>query len=367
MLHPSLQDAGANRRGDIAIADGVNVRSAQDSGDALAKLDDVSVVEVKLAFLAAAGMATAGAQAAEFELAEGTTLTLGGEVVLNYLYEKRANGNDDTKFVDDGSLVILGGSRDLGNGITAFVETEFEYNMLGNNDDVKRDASILGFTGEFGEFQIGASDNVFEDLISDAVDPFENATLEQVSLTNEDSMVTYYSPDMDGFSFRLQGRHDNRGDGESAEISLIAAAEYDFGPVAVAAGYDSRGSVNAGDNEFKSQDHVVGLAVTGQLTERLEASARFAQENDQAGNDKDFTAIALVYNYGGGDLYGAAQNYDPSGGDNSTQVATGINYEIASDLLIFAEYGDLDRKLTNGDVDAGDTDKLGVAGLIYEF
>jgi len=330
----------------------------------------------KLAFLAAAGMATAGAQAADFEIAEGTTLTLGGEVVLNYLYEKRADGDDDTKFVDDGSLVILGGSHDLGNGVTVFVETEFEYNMLGTDggdtdddedNDFTRDTSILGFTGDFGEVQIGTSDNVFEDLISDAVDPFENATLEQVSLTNEDSMVTYYSPDMDGFSFRLQGRHDNRGDGESAEISLIAAAEYDFGPVAVAAGYDSRGSVNAGDNEFKSQDHVVGLAVTGQLTERLEASARFAQENDQAGNDKDFTAIALVYNYGGGDLYGAAQNYDPSGGDNSTQVATGINYEIASDLLIFAEYGDLDRKLTNGDVDAGDTDKLGVAGLIYEF
>ncbi|MEX0431063.1 porin [Spiribacter insolitus] len=321
----------------------------------------------KLAFLAAAGMATAGAQAADFEIAEGTTLTLGGEVVLNYLYEKYDNGDNDTKFVDDGSLVILGGSHDLGNGITAYVETEFEYNALGNNDDVKRDASILGFTGEFGEFAVGASDNVFEDLISDAVDPFENATLDQVSLTDEDSMVTYYSPDMDGFSFRLQGRHNNRGKGESAEISLIGAAEYDFGPVAVAAAYDSRGSVNSGDNEFKSQDHVVGLAITGQLTERLEASARFAQENDQAGNDKDFTAIAMVYNYGGGDLYGAAQNYDPSGGDSSTQVAAGINYDIADSLMIFAEYGDLDRKLTDGDIVDADTNKLGVAGLVYEF
>ena len=321
----------------------------------------------RLAFLAAAGLATAGAQAAEFEVAEGTTLFLGGEVVLNYLYEKRANGNDDTKFVDDGSKVILGGERDLGNGITAFVETEFEYNALGNNDDVKRDSSILGFAGEFGEFQIGASDNVFEDLISDAVDPFENATLEQVSLTNEDSMVSYYSPDMDGFSFRLQGRHKNR-DNQSAKVSLIAAAEYDFGPFALAAAFDSRGSVDSGNSDnFKSQDHVVGLAATAQLTENLEASARFAQENDQAGNDKDYTAIALVYDYGAGDLYGAAQNYDPSNGSNSTQAAAGINYEIVDDLVIFAEYGDLDRKLTNGDVEATDTQKLGVAGLIYEF
>ena len=324
----------------------------------------------KLALLVAAGMASAGAQAADFEVSENTTLTLGGEVVLNYLYEKRADGDNSTKFVDDGSLVILGGSRDLGNGVTAFVEAEFEYNMLGNNDDIKRDTSILGFTGDFGEVAIGASDNVFEDLISDAVDPFENATLEQVSLTDEDSMITYYSPDMDGFSFRLQGRHKNEGTNQSStEVSLIAAAEYDFGPVALAAGYDSRGSIDANDsdNEFTSQDHVVGIAAVAQLTDRLEASARFAQENDQAGNDKDFTAIALSYNYGAGDLYGAAQSYDPSNGSSTSQVAAGVNYEIASDVLIFAEYGNLDRKLSDGDVEADDTDKLGVAGLIYEF
>ncbi|KAF0283170.1 porin [Spiribacter roseus] len=324
----------------------------------------------KLALLVAAGMASAGAQAAEFEVSENTTLTLGGEVVLNYLYEKRADGDNSTKFVDDGSKVVIGGTRDLGNGITAFAEAEFEYNTLGNNDDVKRDGSILGFVGDFGEVAIGASDNVFEDLISDAVDPFENATLEQVSLTDEDSMITYYSPDMDGFSFRLQGRHKNEDTNQSnTEVSLIAAAEYDFGPVALAAAYDSRGSIdaNGNDNEFTSQDHVVGIAAVAQLSDRLEASARFAQENDQAGNDKDFTAIAFSYNYGAGDLYGAAQSYDPSNGSSKSQVAAGVNYEIASDVLIFAEYGNLDRKLSDGDVEAGDTDKLGVAGLIYEF
>ncbi|KAF0279698.1 porin [Spiribacter aquaticus] len=329
----------------------------------------------KLALLVAAGMASAGAQAADFEVSENTTLTLGGEVVLNYLYEKKTNGENDTDFKDDGSKVVIGGTRDLGNGITAFAEAEFEYNTLGNSDTVSRDGSILGFVGDFGEVAIGASDNVFEDLISDAVDPFENASLDAVSLTDEDSMLTYYSPDMDGFSFRLQGRHNNRdnddvGDGNGSEVSLIAAAEYDFGPVALAAAYDSRGSINANgsdSNEFKSQDHVVGIAAVAQLSDRLEASARFAQENDQAGNDTDYTAIALSYNYGGGDLYGAAQSVDPSNGDSNTQTAAGINYEIASDVVIFAEYGDLDRKFSDGEFAKLDTDKLGVAGLKYEF
>ncbi|MEX0448816.1 porin [Spiribacter sp. 221] len=321
----------------------------------------------KLAFLAAAGMATAGAQAAEFEV-EGTTLTLGGEIVLNYLYEKRDDGNDDTKFVDDGSKVVIAGERDLGNGITAYAEAEFEFNVLGNNDDVKRDGSVLGFVGEFGEVAVGASDNVYEDLISDAVDPFENASFEGADLTNEDSMVTYYSPDFDGFSFRLQGRHKNR-DNQSAKVSLIAAAEYDFGPLALAAAYDSRGSKDSSKgSDFKSEDHVLGFSAVADISERVEVGARFSQVNNQDGNDQDFTAVVVSYDYGGGDLYGGAQNFDPKNGSSSSQVAAGINYELADSVMIFAEYGDLDRQLSNGNViDAGDTDKLGVAGLIYEF
>ncbi|KAF0282135.1 porin [Spiribacter roseus] len=328
----------------------------------------------KLALLVAAGMASAGAQAADFEVSENTTLTLGGEVVLNYLYEKKTDGRNDTDFKDDGSLVILGGSRDLGNGVTAYVESEFTYNVLGNSDSFERDTSILGFTGDFGEVAIGASDNVFEDLITDAVDPFENASLDGASLSEEDSMLTYYSPDMDGFSFRLQGRHNNRDNdndaNDDAEVSLIAAAEYDFGPVALAAAYDSRGSEDSGEgDDFKSQDHVVGLAAVAQLSDRVEASARFAQENDQAGNDTDYTAVAVSYNYGGGDLYGAAQSVDPSTGSSSTQTAAGVNYGITDGLVIFAEYGDLDRELSDGTTDFEDQDnkKLGVAGLIYEF
>ncbi|KAF0285207.1 hypothetical protein BA899_05110 [Spiribacter sp. SSL99] len=328
----------------------------------------------KLALLVAAGMASAGAQAADFEVSENTTLTLGGEVVLNYLYEKKADGDNSTDFVDDGSLVLLGGSRDLGNGVTAFAEAEFEYNVLGQGDgNVSRGASILGFAGDFGEVAIGDVDNVFEDLITDAVDPFENASLSDSTRTPEDSMIAYYSPDMDGFSFRLQGRHKNEDANQSnTEVSLVAAAEYDFGPIALAAAYDSRGSIDDDggtdtNDQFNSQDHLVGISAVAQLSDRLEVSARFAQENDQAGNDKDFTAVAFSYNYGAGDVYGAAQSFDPSNGSSKSEVAAGVNYEVASGVLIFAEYGNLDRELSDGDVVADDTDKLGVAGLIYEF
>jgi predicted porin len=318
-------------------------------------------------------MASAGAQAADFEVSEDTTLTLGGEVVVNYLSEDKNNGKSETQFTDDGSLVIVGGERDLGNGLMAYVEAEFEYNTLGESDDFNRDASVFGLTGEFGELQIGDSDNVFEDLISDTIDPFENATLEQVSLSDEDSMITYYSPDMDGFSYRLQARVKDETDGDRSgnEVSLIGAAEYDFGNVALSAGYDNRGSVDStgdDDDRFVSEDAIYGLAAVAELNDRTEVSVRYAQQRNKDGSDLDLTGAALVYNYGAGDIYGAAQGVSQDGADDRTQVAGGVNYAVADGLLIFAEYGNLDREI-DGDIDDADAEneKIAVAGLILEY
>mgnify|MGYP000181977402 CR=1 FL=1 len=323
----------------------------------------------KLAFLAAAGMASAGAQAAEFEVADGTTLLLGGKIDVLYRYDDRNNGKDDTKLEDDGSLFAIGGERDLGNGITAYVDLEFDFNVFGEGDgNVGRDNTRFGFVGDFGEVQAGDSDSIYEDVIIDATDPFEDASLETVSGTEEKSMVTYYSPEMDGFSFALQGRHNNR-DNASAKTSLLAAVQYEVGNVLLAAAYDSRGSVDADDgNDFKSEDHLVGVSAIAALTDQLDVAFKFSQQNDQDGTDTDFTSIAAVYSYGPGDLYGQLQSVDPSGGNSRSQAAAGVNYEIASDVVIFAEYGDLDR-VVDGTIQGDDvkTVKRALVGLNLEF
>ena len=174
----------------------------------------------------ATGLGMAGAQAATFEVDDETNVTIGGEVVLNYLDKRSVAGEDTTEFVDDGSLIILGGERDLGNGVTAYIDTEFAYNTLGDDNGLERDKSVFGFKGEFGEIKIGDSDNVFEDLIADTVDPFENATLAQADLSDETKMITYYSPTLGNFAYRLQARVQNDADTvANTEPSMIAAAE----------------------------------------------------------------------------------------------------------------------------------------------
>jgi len=299
--------------------------------------------------------------AASFEVDDRTTLTLGGEVVLNFRDTEDNSGASETEFTDDGSLIILGGSRDLGNGITGYIATEFTYNTLGDSDDddddLTRDMSVLGFTGDFGEVQVGDSDNVFEDLISDSVDPFENATLAQVDRTTEDNMVTYYSPELGDFSFRLQTRiadETTTTNQTSTELSLIAAAQYDVGNLSLRAAYDDRGS--------EDEDGVYGVAAVIGLTDTLEASARYANQSNKDGNDTDATALALNFDYGMGSLYGAVQDVSVDNGNDGSQVAVGANYDVAEGLLIFAEYGDFD-----GFGDAGDNDSLAVAGLIFEY
>ena len=315
----------------------------------------------KLALLVAAGMVATGAQAADIEVDERTTVTVGGEVVLNYINTEDAAGDDKTEFVDDGSKFILGGERDLGNGVSAYIETEFEYNTLGENSDIANDTTVFGFKGDFGEIQVGNSDNVFEDLIADSIDPFENATLAQASLSDESKMLTYYSPSFGGFAYRLQARvQDETDTGSNTEVSVIGAAEVAVTDAfSIHAGYDSRGSENAASTGFTAQDPVLGVAAVATFADAVEVSARMAQENNEDGNDIDYIGAAIDFDYGMGSFYGAVQNVSPDTGSSASQFAVGVNYDVAPGLLLFAEYGDFDDY-------EGDS-SLMVAGLILEY
>lgn len=329
----------------------------------------------KLALFVAAGMMTAGAQGAEFEVADGTKLTLGGEIHVQYRDTELSNANSKQDFRSDGSMVELGGERDLGNGLTAFVTAELVYDTMGEDDNVSTDddKTNFGLEGDFGTLKIGGVDNVFEDLITDATDPFEEVTPDGASLTDEKQMVTYYSPDFNGFSYRLQSRitdGEDDTDQSSSELSLVAGAEYSAGNFSLTAAFDDRGSVNAepAGTAFKSEDGVFGVAAAVQMTDSVELSLRYAQQSNEDGNDRDFTGAALVYDYGQGNIYGAIQDVSPDTGDSLSQYAVGVSYDIANDFMLFAEYANYDqtRDTTLANADAtGDT--IAVVGLILEY
>ncbi len=319
----------------------------------------------KLALFVAAGMMTTGAQAASFEVDENTTLSLGGEVKV-LANDTETVAGDSTFDTKGGAEFVIGAERDLGNGVMGYVETVVEYDTLAADDagdELVSGQSVIGFTGDFGEIQIGESDNVFEDVITDATDPFEEVGMPKASDSAETDMFTYYSPDFNGFSYRLQARVEDEGSSASSstEISLIAAAELDLGNVTLGAAYDDRGSKNGADSGFQSEDPIYGLSAVIDISDAIEVGLKYAQESNISGNDSDFTALTVNYDYGAGNLYGGIGNESPETGDDVTKTAVGVDFGLADDFKVYAEYSNEDGS------DNADTDRIMEAGFVYEF
>jgi hypothetical protein len=321
----------------------------------------------KLALFVAAGMLSAGANAASFDVDDNTTLSLGGEVKIKANDTETVAG-DSTFDTDGGAEFVVGADRDLGNGISGYVETVVEYDTLAEDSDKEElvsGQSVVGFTGGFGEIQIGESDNIFEDVVTDATGPFEEVSLPKASDTSETDMFTYYSPDFNGLSYGLQVRVLDEGsnEGSSSEMSLIGSVQYQVANVTFGAAYDDRGSVDAttGDSTHTSQDPLYGLSAVIEASDLLEIGVKYAQQSEVDGNDVDFSALTASYDYGAGNLYGGLGNESPTTGEDQTVTSIGVDFGLADDFTLYAEYSDQDGTAS------ADDDSIMEAGFIFEY
>jgi predicted porin len=315
----------------------------------------------KLALFVAAGMLSAGANAANLEIGDDTTMTLDGSYTLNYFVRDSvdtSNNNENNQDeVDAKAEFDLEAARDF-DGFTAYVEVGLEWDSAPAGSDIDQDGTVAGLEGDFGQIEFGDSDNVYEDLITDATDPFEDAGFDSASLTAEESMLTYYSPDLNGFSFNLQSHlqdETDQNDTSNGEQSLHASAAYDFGLGSLHVGYDDKGLESTGDAE------VLGFAAAFSVGNSAEVGLKHETETSTSGVDTDYSAIALTVNYGAGDVYGGYQNVSEDGGSDKSQFAVGINAEIADDLSTYAEYGSFDGQSATA------ADTIMAVGLVFDF
>ena len=315
----------------------------------------------KLALFVAAGMMTAGAQAATIEVADGTSMAIGGEFNARYL----ALDTVDTSVAAEENADDLQGALEFEvsavrsfDNFDGYISAIFEFTTLEDGgSDLGSDEAVAGLEGDFGQIELGHTDSVYEDLIHDAVDPFEEATLDDSSIgLDEDAMITYYSPDMNGFTINLQvGIEDEAQNGVSeSEESFIASAAYDFGGGALHIGYDDLGTSS------NSSDEIFGLAAVVNLGDAAELAVKHEMQT-VADSDTDFTGIALTIDYGPGNLYGAIKDISPDAGSDKTQYGVGVDYDLESDLKVYAEMANFDGQ------EAADADSLIAVGLEYKF
>ncbi len=324
---------------------------------------------VKLA-LASAVAAASSVQAADFEVSDKTTLSLFGTVELKYNWadEIQDDGSTETTsgYEDNGSTIGFGAQHDFDNGMTGYVEFEFEHNANDSGSDVKTDVAFAGLAGDFGDIRAGRFDSIYTVAFYDLIDPFETVSLGEESVMSEDNLIAYYSPDFNGFSFELQSRlrGDRESDSGSDEFGFAGVAKYTADRYSLHAGFDNRGAEEVEVNgEWTNEDPVYGVGAAVSLTDSLDLGARVSVEDHVSGGDTTYYGASLSYDYGMGSAYGAVQQVDPSEGDNRTEFAAGINYQVVDNLSVYSEYGSYDRT-----ADAvGDIDSQFEIGAIYEF
>lgn len=332
----------------------------------------------KLALVASVAAAST-AQAETFEVSDKTTLSLFGAIELKYNTADEISDTDgstesSSAYEDNGSSVGFGAVHRFDNGMSGYAEIEFEHNANDSSDggEVLTDKAFAGLIGDFGEVRAGRFDSIYTNAFYDLVDPFETASLSEESVMEEDNLVAYFSPDFNGFTFELQARvigdGDNVNESGSNETGMAGVVKYSADTWAVHAGVDDRGAeVEEVNGEWVSQDPVYGLGVAVALTETVDAAARMSiQENLEGsaeGDDTTFYGASLNYNYGMGSVYGAMQQVDPDQGEDRTEFAAGINYDVVENLVVYSEYGSYDP----ADDAVGDIDTQFEVGAIYEF
>ncbi|KPQ26221.1 MAG: Outer membrane protein (porin) [Halomonas sp. HL-48] len=329
----------------------------------------------KLALVAAVAAVTTTAQAENFEVSDKTTLSLFGAIELKYNTADEISDTDGSTesssgYEDNGSSIGFGAVHRFDNGMSGYAEIEFEHDANESGGDVLTDKAFAGLIGDFGEVRAGRFDSIYTNAFYDLVDPFETASLSEESVMEEDNLIAYFSPDFNGFTFELQARvrGDRESDSGEDETGLAGVVKYSADNWAVHAGVDDRGAEEQEVNgEWVTEDPVYGLGVAVALTETLDAAARMSiQENldgSSEGDDTTFYGASLNYNYGRGSVYGAMQQVDPDQGEDRTEFAAGVNYDVVENLVVYSEYGNYDP----ADTAVGDIDTQFEVGAIYEF
>ncbi|BCN94036.1 porin [Thiomicrorhabdus immobilis] len=245
------------------------------------------------------------------------------------------------------------GSEDLGNGLKAIYQMEFNIDLAGN--DVKQmnaRNSFVGLAGGFGTVLMGTHDTPLKmsqakDLFNDGL--FDNANTDGGALhkggeVRADNVIAYVSPSFAGIKIvaaSVAGTTDGKGGTEDSELADAYSIAAMYG--STKSGLYLAAAYNGGD-QFKDAEE---MRISAQYaTGGLVANAMF---QDSEANGSNITASA---GYKMGKMMPKIK-YSTSDLDNDTNpstIAVGLNYSLGKKTTAYIEYGSFDT-----DAGAGDT------------
>lgn len=306
----------------------------------------------------------------EWQINEGTTFSIGGDVELAYVHTDTGAG-DTSELSDIGSEIEFSGTHAFTDGVSAYFAAEFEFPFDETEDSpFSTKAAIFGVRGNFGAVQIGDWDGVYEEHIEDflLLDVMEEADIsvtEDFRTAEEGNAIAYFSPSFNGLSFAVQGfflgDDDDPSTTDGQGQAFQASLSYTMEPITVNLAYDNNGLDEGGDG-------TIGLAVgvglsPVTLVAKIESVGGDTSPTDGPLDKEGFMlySFGAQYDYGPGAINALVQQVAPDADNLDGRLEFGVNatYAIADNFYVFIEHTRYDRDNGAGNITAG--------GLVYAF
>ena len=164
--------------------------------------------------------------------------------------------------------------------------------------------------------------------------------------TAEGDTLAYFSPSFNGLELQASVQVKGEAESEVADSSvkkgsaIALVAKYTLDDLTLSAGYDDKGTTVNGKDTY-------GFAAAYQVSPALAVNAKFEQETDT----NTLMGVGAKYAYGLGNVYGSFQTVDPdaSNADSYNNYLVGVSYDVASNMYVYAEYGQQAADNTNED------------------
>ena len=316
----------------------------------------------------AALLGTGAASAATFQVNDDTTITLFGDLQFAYYDQNDTNGDSASNITDNASSLVFGAEQVQSNGLTTFGHIDLDgFGTLEDDTssagtgatDLTVDEAIVGVRGDFGSIAFGRNEGAYE-MVADYFD-YQEGIIPTAIGPGDISRVVQYRNSVDNVDFGIDvqvNSDDEKAATDGSSASFAGSIAVDLDAVVLTGAYDQR--ANGNDDPRYGAVASFGLGDVG---------IDLGYQLDDGDNASDILSLGGRYTYGPGDLYGVAQNisYDNkvtndqarNGEDSFTEVAIGANYNVGTNMYVWAEYGQYDLN---------DDENDGLAtGVYYSF
>lgn len=298
----------------------------------------------KLTLLAAAALCAA-------PLVATANPVLYGRVNINLVNEDVDGGDSTWDLENNSSRLGVKGSEDLGNGLSAIYQFEFNVDAADSGALDKGRLSYVGLSGGFGTFAVGRQWTPYYNTV-DKTDVFQVNGMNETYLgpSRVGNAVAYVTPDFSGFSAAaaliVDGDGSGEDNGEDVDYTNVSL-DYAAGPLSVGFSWLRDSAAESDLYGLGAKYNFGSFALIGQY------------END---NDADVSAWALVAEaYFGNNTLRALYGTIDTDVEDYDHWVLGAEHKLSKRTRLFVEYEDSD-----GSASSAEHQRFGV-GLRHDF